>query len=350
MNGSARKSRYMYQCKESESILTWYCFNSNNARYGRLNVTNTVTSKRKIAKMVEGGIVRGWDDPRLNTLVAFRRRGVPPGAILAFVNELGVTTSTTNIQMVRFDQVIRKYLDLTVPRLMLVLDPIPVIIDNLPDDYVEEVEVPFNPRDPSIGNHTVPFTKRVYIDRSDFREVDSKDYFRLAPGKSVGLYKVNFPITATSFKKDESTGLITEIHVTYDNEGTAKKQKTYIQWVGESEKHHSPIKAEARVFHSLFKSANPEAAEGGFMVDLNPGSEEIFPNAMVEVGLDEVRKRAPWPNAEGEKGVDAANAGFETVRFQAQRVAYFAMDQDSKDGKVILNRIVSLKEDLGKTA
>ena len=342
-------------------------------------------SKRKIAKLVEEKIVRGWDDPRLYTLVALRRRGVPPGAILAFVNELGVSTALTNIQLVRFEQVVRKYLEQTVPRLMLILDPIPVVIDDLPEGYLEEIELPFSPKDPAIGVHIVPFTKTVYIDRSDFREVDSKDYFRLAPGKAVGLLKVPYPIKATTFEKDESTGLVTKVHASYEKpeEGTAfKKPKTYIQWVAASEKHNSPIKAEVRVSSSLFKSENPDAADGGFLADTNPKSEEIYPNAVIETGLIEIRKRAPWPAEAGEDiksptKVERPNSdhktdfvaaqsevtrlamksktpspsyepGPETVRFQGLRVAYFALDKDSVDGKIVLNRIVSLKEDAGK--
>ena len=298
------------------------------------------------------------------TLVALRRRGVPPGAILQFVNELGVSTALTNIQLTRFEQTVRRYLEQTVPRLMLVLDPLPIIIDDLPDDYLEEIELPFSPKDPAMGIHVVPFTKTVYIDRSDFREVDSKDYFRLAPGKSVGLLKVPFPIKATSFKKDSLTGIVTEVHATYEKpeEGNAfKKPKTYIQWVASSTKHASPMKAEVRIFHPLFKSENPDAADGGFMNDLNQGSEEIYPNALIETGLNEVRRRAPWPEAEGEKGmatktelkheqVEETNdhMGLETVRFQGLRVAYFSLDKDSLADKIVLNRIVSLKEDTGK--
>ena len=336
-------------------------------------MTGTVLSKRKIAKLVEEKIVRDWDDARLYTLVALRRRGVPPGAILSFVNELGVSTALTNIQLTRFEQTVRRYLEQTVPRLMLVLDPLPIIIDDLPNDYLEEIELPFSPKDPTMGSHIVPFTRTVYIDRSDFREIDSKDYFRLAPGKSVGLLKVPFPIKATSFKKDEQTGIVTEVHAIYEKpeEGSVfKKPKTYIQWVASSENHGSPMKAEVRIFHPLFKSENPDTAEGGFMNDINHGSEEIYPNAFIETGLNEVRKRAPWPEAEGEKGmvtkvmdldstdhkelehdhVDGTtnHVGLETVRFQGLRVAYFAMDKDSVADKIVLNRIVSLKEDAGK--
>lgn len=321
-------------------------------RYGRLNVSGTVLSKRKIAKLVNDGIVRGWDDPRLYTLIALRRRGVPPGAILSFVNELGVSTALTNIQIVRFEQTVRRYLEQTVPRLMLILDPIEVIIDDLPNDYLEEVDVPFG-KDPSIGTHKVPFTKTVYIDRSDFREVDSKDFFRLAPGKSVGLLRVPYPIKATSFEKDKSSGKVTVVHATYEKpeEGAPfKKPKTYIQWVSASPKHDSPIKAEVRVFNPLFKSENPDAAEGGFMNDISPNSEEVYPDAMVETGFAEIRRRAPWPEEAGEKAVEHGDAGFESVRFQGMRVAYFTMDKDSTEEKLVLNRIVGLKEDTGKAA
>lgn len=313
-------------------------------------MTGTVLSKRKIAKLVDNGIVRGWDDPRLFTLVALRRRGVPPGAILSFINELGVSTALTNIQIVRFEQSIRRYLEQTVPRLMLVLDPITVIIDNLAEDFVEEIELPFG-KDSATGNHMVPFTKVVYIDRSDFREVDSKDYFRLAPGKSVGLMKVPFPIKATNFDKDETTGLIKTVHATYEKpeEGAPfKKPKTYIQWVASSSQHNSPITAEVRVFNPLFKSEDPDTVEGGFLKDINPHSEEIYPNAVIETGLHEIRNRAPWPQEEGEKNIASKDAGVETVRFQGLRVAYFTMDKDSSNERIVLNRIVGLKEDSGK--
>ncbi|KAL9003918.1 MAG: hypothetical protein Q9188_003234 [Gyalolechia gomerana] len=329
----------------------WLCdavevYKPMQREYGRLNLTGTVLSKRKLLKLVESNYVRGWDDPRLYTLIALRRRGIPPGAILSFVNELGVSTALTNIQIVRFEQSIRRYLEQTVPRLMLILDPISVIIDNLPSDYSENIELPFSPKDPTFGTHTVSFTKTVYIDRTDFREIDSKDFFRLAPGKSVGLLKVPFPIKATSFEKDEGTGKVTTIHATYEKpeEGTTfKKPKTYIQWVGSRH-----IEAEVRIFNPLFKSKNPDAAEGGYLNDINPNSEERFSNAKIEIGLEEIRKRAPWPEEEGERGVKKGEAGWETVRFQGLRVGYFCMDGDSERGKVVLNRIVSLKEDAGK--
>lgn len=302
--------------------------------YGRLSIAGTVLSKRKIMKLVNGGYVRGWDDPRLYTLIAIKRRGVPPGAILEFVNELGVTTSPTTIQLARFDQTIRRYLERTVPRLMLVLDPIPVIIE---DAEELELELPFSPKIPAMGSHKVKFTKTVYIERSDFREVDSKEYFRLAPGKSVGLLQVPYPIKTVSFTKDGDK--VTEIRAVYDKEG--KKPKTYIHWVAEGSRN-----VEVRIHNALFKSEKPDNAPGGFLEDINPNSEEIWPKAMIESGFDEVRRRAPWPEAAGES--ELGKGGLESVRFQAMRVAYMAMDSDSTDDKIVLNRIVSLKEDAGK--
>ncbi|KAF8439227.1 tRNA synthetases class I, catalytic domain-containing protein [Terfezia claveryi] len=341
----------------SRQSYDWLCnaleiYRPQQSEYGRLNLTGTIMSKRKIAKLVNQGYVRGWDDPRLYTLVAIRRRGVPPGAILSFVNELGVTTATTNIQIKRFENSIRKYLEETVPRLMMVLDPVPVIIENLPEEHYESFSVPFRPGVPKMGEHEVPFTRKVYIDRSDFREVDSKDYFRLAPGKSVGLFKVPYPIKCTSFRKDPVTGLITEIRAHYESDAsTFVKPKTYIQWVAHCPKKNSPIQVEARLFNQLFKSDDPESNPDGFLADINPDSEEIFGYAIIEVGFEEVRRRAPWPEREGEK--DKKVIGKESTRFQALRVGYFAMDTDSGNvpgEKIVLNRIVTLKEDAGKNA
>ncbi|RKF53615.1 putative glutamine--tRNA ligase [Golovinomyces cichoracearum] len=302
--------------------------------YGRLSITGTVLSKRKIMKLVNEKIVRGWDDPRLYTLIGIRRRGVPPGAILEFVNEIGVTTAPTIIQVSRFDQTIRKYLECTVPRLMLVLDPIPVVIE---DAEEIDLEMPFSPKIPMMGSHKVRLTKTVYIERADFREVDSKNFYRLAPGKSVGLLQIPFPIKAIAFTKENDK--ITEVRAVYDKDG--KKPKTYIHWVPEGSRC-----VEVRIHEQLFKSEKPENAEGGFLNDINPHSEKIWLNAMIESGFDEVKARAPWPRAAGES--ESCQKFPESVRFQAMRVAYMAMDSESTDEKIILNRIVSLKEDAGK--
>ena len=277
--------------------------------YGRLSITGTVLSKRKIMKLVNEKYVRGWDDPRLYTLIGIKRRGVPPGAILEFVNELGVTTAPTNIQLARFDQTVRRYLERTVPRLMLVLDPVPLVIE---DAEEMELELPFSPKIPAMGSHKVKLTKTVFIERSDFREVDSPEYFRLAPGKSVGLLQVPYPVKAVSFTKDGGDK-VTEIKAIYDKSG--KKPKTYIHWVANGSRN-----VEVRIHNSLFRSEKPDDAEGGFMNDINPKSEEIWPRALIETGFDEVKSRAPWPEAAGES--ELGKGGLESVRFQAMRVAY----------------------------
>ncbi|KAH6660930.1 glutaminyl-tRNA synthetase [Truncatella angustata] len=305
--------------------------------YGRLSIQGTVLSKRKIMKLVTEKYVRDWNDPRLFTLIAIKRRGVPPGAILDFINELGVTTVPSTIQLKRFDQTIRRYLERTVPRLMLVLDPVPLIIE---DAEEVEVDAPFNPKIPAMGTHKIKFTPTVYIDRSDFREEDSKDYFRLAPNKTVGLLQAPYPIKAVSFTKDEATGRVTEIRAVFDKE--TKKPKTFIQWAAADSR-----KVEVRLFNSLFKSEKPDDAEGGFLNDINPDSEVIYPDALVESGFDEVKRRAPWPEAAGES--ELGKGGPESIRFQGMRVAYFAVDSDSTDDKTVLNKIVSLKEDAAKS-
>ncbi|KAI0184602.1 tRNA synthetases class I, catalytic domain-containing protein [Xylaria flabelliformis] len=311
-------------------------FQPMQREFGRLNLEGTIMSKRDIRNLIEKGIVRDWDDPRLYTLKAIRRRGIPPGALLSFINELGVTTATSLIEMKRFEQSIRRYLEKTVPRLMLVLDPVPIVIEDIEE---QDLDVPFSPKDPKMGFHKLRLTKRIYIDRSDFREVDSKDYFRLAPGKTVGFLHMPFPIKAVSFTTDKTSGVVQEIRAVFDRD--TKKPKTFIHWVPEG----SPT-AEVRIHTALFKSEQPSSAPGGFLDDLASESERIWPNAMIEAGFHEVRRRAPWPEAEGEK---AGDFGPESVRFQAMRVAYFALDSESTDNAIILNRIVPLKEDSGKS-
>jgi glutaminyl-tRNA synthetase len=307
--------------------------------YGRLNITGTVLSKRKIQRLVTEKIVRGWDDPRLFTLIALKRRGIPPGAILEFVNEVGVTTSKAIIDVRRLEQVVRRYLERTVPRLALVLDPLRVVIEGAED---LELDVPLSPKMPAMGSHKVWLTPTVHIDRSDFREVDSPDYYRLAVGKSVGLLQVPFPIRAKSFTRDPATGAIVEVQAEFDRSG--KKPKTYIQWVGG----RGARRVEARVYAPLFKLDDPDKNPDGFLADVNEQSETVYPDALVESGIDEVRRRAPWPEAAGES--ELGKGGPESVRFQALRVAYFAVDKDSTEDKLVLNRIVSLKEDAGKSS
>lgn len=203
---------------------------------------------------------------------------------------------------------------------MLVLEPVRVVIEDAEDADETEVTIPFSAKNPEMGDHKIKFTpKEIYIDRSDFREVDSKDYFRLAPGKTVGLLNAPFPIKATSFTKDEATGKVTEIRAVFDKE--TKKPKAFIQWVGSDGR-----KVEVRIHQPLFLSENPAAAEGGYLNDLNPNSEIIYSDAFIESGIDEIRRRAPWPEAAGEDKL--GKGGPESVRFQATRVAYFVRHLD----------------------
>ncbi|KAI0677047.1 glutaminyl-tRNA synthetase [Trametes maxima] len=386
----------------SRESYEWLCdalevYKPRQSEYGRLNLTGTIMSKRKILQLVTEGHVRDWDDPRMYTLIALRRRGVPPGAILSFVSSLGVSTSATNIQAVRFEQVIRQYLEGAVPRLLMVLRPLKVTIENLPEDFLLWLEKPLHPKVPELGSSKVPLTRTIYIDEDDFRLEDSKDYFRLAPGKTVGLFQAPWPITHVSHNTDPATGKVTEIVVRAENEGTPKKPKAFIQWVAEHRPSGSPVVVdEARIFHQLFKSENPSAAVPDFKADINPDSLEIVKGAMVEIGFwglakkayadakTESKKRteaalkataeASGPVVEGApthdhddtpKATSEQLVGKECIRFQGLRVAYFAVDKETKlaaldevdtiePGRrngdyLVLNRIVSLKEDSGKT-
>jgi glutaminyl-tRNA synthetase len=269
-------------------------------------------SKRIIANLVKANVVRGWDDPRLHTLAALRRRGVPPGAILAFVNELGVTTSLITIQTARFDQGVRRSLDISVPRLMLVLNPVPVVIDNWEELDTETVDVPFAPKNPAMGSHKLPITKTIYIDRSDFRKAEDKDFLRLVPGHNVGLLSAPYPIRATSFSQDTTSGLVAGIHALFDK--IKNKPKAYIQWVPEGSQQF-----EVRIYQHLFRSDNPMVVEAGFLSDVNPNSEAIYPSALIEAGFEKVKEMGPLPYSPSESEV----RGSESIRFQAMRVGYF---------------------------
>ncbi|KAG0661615.1 Glutaminyl-tRNA synthetase [Maudiozyma exigua] len=346
----------------SRESYEWLCdqvhvYRPAQREYGRLNITGTILSKRKIAKLVDEKFVRGWDDPRLFTLEGIRRRGVPPGAILNFINTLGVATSTTNIQVARFENAVRKYLEDTTPRLMFVLDPIEVVVENVADDFEEVVSIPYRAGTPKFGDRSVPFTQRFYIDRSDFSE-DSTDseFFRLTPEQAVGLVKVPHTVSFKKLEKDAS-GKITKLYVSYNNEPLkegekAKKPKTYIQWVPISEKYQSPVKIdETRVYNQLFNSENPSAHEGGFLKDINPDSEVVYKGAVIEHNYHEVIKSEPLivdSVKESELYVEEDHTTKETFRFQGMRVGYFTMDKESSDDKIILNRIVSLKDNTSK--
>lgn len=335
----------------SRESYEWLCdalhvYRPAQREYGRLNITGTIMSKRKIAKLVNEGYVRGWDDPRLYTLESIKRRGVPPGAILSFINTLGVTTSTTNIQVVRFESAVRQYLDVTTPRLMVLLEPVLCEIDNVDEAFEEVVEMSYKPgADDKFGTRKLTFSKRFYIDRSDYRDEVDKEYFRLAPGQPVGLMKVPFNVSVKEVIRDAS-GSITKIIVNYDKD-IKKKPKTYIQWVGE--KNAKPIK-EVRIYNQLFHSENPSAHVDGFLSDINKDSLEVVKGSIIEdAGFSEIEEKSPLNiGVEGSEFNIKEKKGPETVRFQALRIGYFCKDKDSEGDDLILNRIVTLKEDAAK--
>lgn len=287
---------------------------------GRFNINNTVMSKRALKELVEEkNFVRGWDDPRLYTLAALRRRGVPPGAILEFINELGVTTAKTTTQVARLEQSVRRFLELSVPRAMLVLDPIPLVIGGFEDLAATEAEVPFSAKDPSMGTHKLRLTPTVYVDRSDFREIvaDDEDFFRLAPGRTVGL--LGFPgvhITVNAFTKG-ADGRVDGIKAFVDA-GTGRRPKAYIHWVSDGS-----ATVEVRVQGRLFRSDDPAAAPGGFLQDIDPDSETTYRSALVEAGFEGIRGSGPWPRRADGTEEDMEAVGPESIRFQAMRVGYF---------------------------
>lgn len=392
---------------QSRQSYEWLCdavevYKPRQSEYGRLNLTGTVMSKRKLQKLVREKIVYDWDDPRLYTLVALRRRGVPPQAILQFVSKLGVSTALTTIEIPRFEQTVRSYLENTAPRLSMVIKPLKVVLENVPDDYVVMVDKQLHPKIPELGKVKIPFSKVLYIEQDDFRLQDSKDYFRLAPGKTIGLFGAPFPITCTSYQTDPKTGEVVELTCNLEDgtSGAASpKPKTYIHWVAEHAPSGSPVRIdETRIFHQLFKSDNPSALDN-FLTDINPDSLEVVQGALIEVGfwalakkafsdakveskartdkaLTEEKKNAvelpagdavtTHANDDTPKATAEQLVGNECVRFQALRVGYFALDKDASlacfgesadvvpgarpGDRVILNRIVSLKEDAGKKA
>jgi len=319
--------------------------------------------------MIEGGYVSDWDDIRLYTINALRRRGVPPGAIVSFVHTVGVTTAMSTIDLTKFDECIRQYLEPRTPRLMMVLHPIKVTIENLPEEFLLMVDKPFHPKDPKMGSNSLPFTRTVYIDSEDFRTTRSKEYLRLVPGGSVGLLYVPRPITCTSFVADPNTGDVLHIVCRYEDSGPFVKPKAYIQWVAEHAPSQSPIRVdETRIARPLLKSQSPPDEE--IMNDIDQNSLEVIPGAVLEVGFTEMAKKALASAREEARvrisstaipvdaGVTAITeaqlVGHECVRFQGLRTGYFALDRDSVipqlddqagPSSIILNQIVSLKED-----
>ena len=290
--------------------------------YGRLNITNTVLSKRKLTKLVEEKVVDGWDDPRIYTLAGIRRRGFPPAAINRFVEELGITTAASVVDVRKLESVVRDEFNKTTHRRMAVLEPLAVVITNLGSN-VEWITIPNDPRDPAKGESQVPVSSQIFIDYSDFRlgEYD-EEYKRFAPNQPVGLFKVGV-LTFEKYEADDS-GKITIIYASLDRSDNAIKPKTFIQWVANAPSVGSPIKADVRIYSNLFNSINPDEAPGGFLKDINPNSLRLITDALVDVRLRDAQVED---------------------KFQFQRLGYFCKDKDSTKEKPVFNLTVSIKED-----
>jgi glutaminyl-tRNA synthetase len=295
--------------------------------FARLNLTYTVMSKRKLLDLVEEGHVSGWDDPRMPTIVGMRRRGYTPEAIRAFCDRIGVAKRENMVDVALLEHAVREDLNRRAPRVMGVLDPVRVVIENYPESQTEEFEVGNNPEDASAGTRRVPFSRVLYIERDDFREDPPKKFFRLSPGREVRLRGAYF-VTCTGVVKDPATGAIAELRCTYDPQtrgGDApdgRKVKSTLHWVSAA---HA-VTAEVRLYDRLFNSENPGASHD-YREDLHPQSLEVVRNCMME------------PSIAG------AAPG---TRYQFERVGYFCVDPDSTSERLVFNRTVSLKDPWAK--
>ena len=288
--------------------------------FARLNLSYTIMSKRKLLKLVEEGLVSGWDDPRMPTISGLRRRGYTPNSIRKFINKVGVAKRENVIDVSLLEFCIREDLNKTAPRVMAVLNPLKVVITNYPEDKEEWFEAENNPEDERAGSRKVPFAKEIYIEKEDFKEEAGSKFFRLRLGGEVRL-KNAYIIKAESTVKDE-TGNVTEIHCTYSKD-TTKKVKGTLHWV--SVKH--AIQAEVREYDRLFMDEAPDShADKGFMEFVNPNSLKTI-NAFVEPSLSNVKV--------GEQ-------------FQFQRLGYFNVDNDSTPAKLVFNKTVGLRDSWAK--
>jgi glutaminyl-tRNA synthetase len=315
--------------EDHRPLYDWYVealgiYHPQQIEFDRLNVTYTLLSKRKLLTLVQDGHVRGWDDPRMPTLAGIRRRGYPPEALRSFCGAIGVSKTNGTIELGLLEHHVRENLNRTARRVMAVLRPLRVVIDNYPEGQVEQMEAVNNPEDASAGTRNVPFSKVLYIEQDDFREVPPPKYFRLSPGKEVRL-RYGYFITCTGVVKGDK-GEPVEIHCTYDpathggNAPDGRKVKSTIHWVSAA---HA-LDAEVRMYDNLFVKENPgETAEGqDFTANLNPHSLEILSGRI-------------------EPSLAGATAG---ERFQFERLGYFCVDPDSKGGTLVFNRTVGLKD------
>ncbi len=297
--------------------------------FARLNMTYTVMSKRKLLVLVKEGFVKSWDDPRMITLSGLRRRGYTPESIRNFCDRIGVAKADSTVDMALLEYFIREDMNKKAPRRMAVIHPLKVIIDNYPEDKVEEMEAINNPEDTSMGTRKVPFSKVLYIEREDFMEEPPKKFYRLAPGREVRLRYAYF-IKCERVIKDNKTGEVIELHCTYDpatrggSSPDGRKVKATLHWV--SAIHAS--KAEVRLYDRLFSKEFPEEIEGkDFTLNINPDSINILKSCRIE------------PSLENSKPGD---------KFQFERLGYFCVDPDSTKKKLVFNRTVNLRDTWAK--
>lgn len=320
--------------EDHRPLYNWYIeqlgiFPSRQFEFDRLNITYTLLSKRKLLALVQQGRVDGWDDPRMPTLSGMRRRGYTPEAIRSLGENVSVSKTNNTVQLSLLEHYVREDLNKRAARVMAVLRPLRVVIDNYPEDLVEEMEAVNNPEDASMGKRKVPFSKVLYIEQDDFREDPPKQYFRLAPGREVRL-RYGYFVTCTDVVKD-AEGNVVELHCSYDpatrggNAPDGRKVKSTIHWVSAA---HA-LDAEVRLYENLFMKENPNDVEEGqdFTSNLNPNSLEVVADCKVEPSLR-----------------DAAAGS----RYQFERLGYFCVDLASASGKLVFNRTIGLRDTLAK--
>ena len=306
-------------------------YHPQQIEFARLNLSHTVLSKRKLIRLVEEGHVDGWDDPRIPTISGLRRRGYTPESIRNFCDRIGVAKADSMVDIALLEYCIREDLNKKAPRVMGVLRPLKVIIDNYPEGQVEQLDAVNNPEDPDMGTRKVPFSRELYIEQDDFMENPPKKFFRLAPGREVRL-RYAFFITCVDAVKDPKTGKVIELHCTYDPQtrgGDApdgRKVKGTLHWVAAPQ----AVSAEVRLYDHLFVRENPNEGEEGkdFSDYINPNSLEVLKNCLVEPSLSKAEPES---------------------RYQFERLGYFCADaKDSKQGSLVFNRTVTLRDTWAK--
>ncbi len=320
--------------EDHRPLYDWYVeqlgiYHPQQIEFDRLNITYTLLSKRKLLALVQNKLVRGWDDPRMPTISGLRRRGYTPEAVRNFCRRVGVSKTNGTTELGLLEYYLREDLNKRAPRVMAVLRPLRVVIDNYPEGQVEQMEAVNNPEDESKGSRSVPFSRVLYIEQDDFREDPPKQYFRLAPGREVRL-RYGYFVTCTSVVKD-AAGQVTEIHCTYDpatrggNAPDGRKVKSTIHWV--SAEH--AIDAEVRLYDTLFTREDPNQVEEGqdFTANLNPRSLEVVSGAKLEPSLRQAKPGAGY---------------------QFERLGYFSVDPDTTLEKLVFNRTVALRDTWAK--